>query len=68
MQLGALLPFGDIGGDPAVVRDYAQAAEAIGYTCHPRESGGPGQPLSLAVLDSRVGGNDDHTRDFCDED
>ena len=31
MQLGALLPLGDIGGDPAVVREYAQAAEAIGY-------------------------------------
>ena len=31
MQLGALLPLGDIGGDPSVVRDYAQTAEAIGY-------------------------------------
>jgi probable F420-dependent oxidoreductase len=31
MQLGALLPLGDIGGDPAVVREYAQAAEATGY-------------------------------------
>ena len=31
MQLGTLLPEGDIGGDPAVVREYAQAAEAIGY-------------------------------------
>ncbi|HEU0157575.1 MAG TPA: LLM class F420-dependent oxidoreductase [Stellaceae bacterium] len=31
MQLGALLPLGDIGGDPAVLRDYASAAEAIGY-------------------------------------
>jgi probable F420-dependent oxidoreductase len=31
MQLGALLPLGDIGGDPQVVREYAQAAEAIGY-------------------------------------
>lgn len=31
MQLGALLPLGDIGGDPGVVREYAQAAEAIGY-------------------------------------
>ena len=27
MQLGALLPLGDIGGDPAVVREYAQNAE-----------------------------------------
>lgn len=31
MQLGALMPLGDIGGDPAVVREYAQAAEVIGY-------------------------------------
>ena len=30
MQLGTLLPLGDIGGDPATVREYAQAAEAIG--------------------------------------
>src|SRR5947209_2377402 len=31
MQLGTLIPFGDIGGDPAVLREYAQAAESIGY-------------------------------------
>jgi probable F420-dependent oxidoreductase len=31
MQLGALLPLGDIGGAPEVVREYAQAAEAAGY-------------------------------------
>jgi probable F420-dependent oxidoreductase len=31
MQLGILLPLGDIGGEPTVVREYAQAAEAIGY-------------------------------------
>jgi len=31
MQLGVLLPLGDIGGTPAVVREYAKAAEAIGY-------------------------------------
>jgi probable F420-dependent oxidoreductase len=30
MELGALLPLGDIGGDPAVVREYAQAAEQAG--------------------------------------
>jgi len=29
MQLGTLLPLGDIGGDPAVVREYAQTAESI---------------------------------------
>jgi probable F420-dependent oxidoreductase len=31
MQLGALIPLGDIGGDPAVVRDYAQSMEDMGY-------------------------------------
>jgi probable F420-dependent oxidoreductase len=31
MELGALLPLGDIGGDPSVVREYAQTAEGIGY-------------------------------------
>ncbi|HUB15551.1 MAG TPA: LLM class F420-dependent oxidoreductase [Acetobacteraceae bacterium] len=31
MQLGALVPFGDIGGDPSVVRDFAQSVEATGY-------------------------------------
>src|SRR6478736_4471120 len=31
MQLGALLPLGDIGGNPAIVREYAQTAEGIGY-------------------------------------
>jgi probable F420-dependent oxidoreductase len=31
MQLGTLLPLGDIGGAPAAMREYAQAAEAIGY-------------------------------------
>src|ERR1700726_2396407 len=31
MQLGTLLPLGDIGGDPATVREYAQTAEGMGY-------------------------------------
>ena len=31
MQIGALVPFGDIGGGPDVVRDYAQGLEAAGY-------------------------------------
>ena len=32
MQLGCSLPVADIGTGPAVVRDYAQAAEELGYT------------------------------------
>ena len=31
MQLGASIPVGDIGTGPAVLRDYAQAAEGLGY-------------------------------------
>ena len=31
MQLGALVPFTDTGGDPSLVRDFAQSLEAMGY-------------------------------------
>jgi probable F420-dependent oxidoreductase len=31
MELGHLVPFGDIGGDPDTVRDYAQGFEALGF-------------------------------------
>src|SRR4029077_12254548 len=31
MQLGASLPVADIGTGPLVLRDYAQAAEGLGY-------------------------------------
>jgi probable F420-dependent oxidoreductase len=31
MQLGSLLPLGDIGGEPATMREYAEAAEGIGF-------------------------------------
>jgi len=31
MKLGVALPLTDIGGEPTVVRDYAQAAEDLGY-------------------------------------
>jgi probable F420-dependent oxidoreductase len=31
MQLGVLVPFGDTGGDPSLVRDFAQNLEAMGY-------------------------------------
>jgi len=32
MHLGVAMPLGDIGGGPDVVREFAQAAEEIGYT------------------------------------
>src|ERR1700690_1846107 len=31
MELGTLLPLGDIGGSPQGMKEYAQAAEAAGY-------------------------------------
>ena len=31
MQLGCSLPVADIGTGPSVLRDYAQAAEGLGY-------------------------------------
>lgn len=31
MQIGITLPLVDIGGDPVTVRDFAQAAEGLGY-------------------------------------
>ena len=31
MRLGISLPLSDIKGDPMTVRDFAQAAEEIGY-------------------------------------
>ena len=31
MQLGAIFPQTEIGADPAAVKDFAQAAEALGY-------------------------------------
>ena len=31
MQLGVVFPQTEIGADPGAVRDYAQAAESLGY-------------------------------------
>ena len=31
LKLGILVPLGDIGGDPATLREFAQAAEGLGY-------------------------------------
>ena len=31
MQIGAIFPQTEIGNDPAAIKDYAQAAEALGY-------------------------------------
>jgi hypothetical protein len=32
MKIGVVFPQTEIGQDPAMIRDYAQAVEAMGYT------------------------------------
>ncbi len=32
MKIGAVFPHLDIGNDPAVIRDWAQTAEGLGYS------------------------------------
>ena len=44
MRLGVMMPLGDIGGDPPTVRDFALAAEEIGFT-------------NLGLPDHVLGGN-----------
>jgi probable F420-dependent oxidoreductase len=46
MKIGVVFPQTEIGTDPAVIRDYAQAVEAMGYT-------------HLLAFDSVVGANPD---------
>ncbi len=57
MQLGASLPVADIGTGPDVVRDYAQAAEGLGYdylVCPDHVLGA--NPASIPAGD-RIGSN-----------
>lgn len=44
MRLGVMMPLGDIGGDPGTVREFALAAEAVGFT-------------NLGLPDHVLGGN-----------
>jgi alkanesulfonate monooxygenase SsuD/methylene tetrahydromethanopterin reductase-like flavin-dependent oxidoreductase (luciferase family) len=46
MKIGVVFPQTDIGQDPAMIRDYAQAVEAMGYT-------------HILAFDSVVGANPD---------
>src|SRR5678815_5736157 len=46
MKIGVVFPQTEIGEDPAVIRDYAQAGEAMGYT-------------HILAFDSVVGANPD---------
>ncbi len=60
MQLGALLPLGDIGGDPATVREYAQTAEAMGYDFVEAPDHVLGASEASASEAGRTGGGLDH--------
>jgi probable F420-dependent oxidoreductase len=51
MKLGVVFPQTEIGNDPSVVRDYAQAAEDLGYS-------------HLLAFDHVVGGHPDRFRDW----
>jgi len=58
MQLGASLPVGDIGAGPAIIRDYAQAAESLGFDflCAPDHVLGA-DPAKIPAGGPRMGSN-----------
>ena len=59
MQLGISLPLVDIQGDPATVRDFAQAAEGLGY----HHLAAPDHVLGVNVA-SRPGWSRNTSKDF----
>ncbi len=60
MQLGITLPLIDVGGDPATVRDFAQAAEALGYD----HLGAPDHVLGVNVASRPDWGQRNTSKDF----
>jgi probable F420-dependent oxidoreductase len=60
MKLGITLPLIDIGGDPATVRDFAQAAEALGYD----HLGAPDHVLGVNVASRPDWGQRNTSKDF----
>ena len=60
MKLGIALPLIDIGGDPATVRDFAQAAEALGYD----HLGAPDHVLGVNVATRPDWGQRNTSKDF----
>jgi len=60
MQLGIALPLIDIQGEPATVRDFAQAAEGLGY----HHLGAPDHVLGANVANRPDWGNRNTSKDF----
>src|SRR5438128_4869254 len=60
MKLGITLPLIDIQGDPATVRDFAQAAEAMGY----HHLGAPDHVLGVNVASRPDWGDRNTSKDF----
>ena len=60
MKLGITLPLTDIQGDPATVRDFAQAAEALGY----HHLGAPDHVLGVNVASRPDWGARNTSKDF----
>src|SRR5262249_19841522 len=60
MRLGITLPLIDIAGDPAVVRDFAQAAEGTGY----HYLGAPDHVLGVNVASRPDWGARNTSKDF----
>src|SRR5215475_4918960 len=60
MRLGITLPLTDIHGEPATVRDFAQAAEGLGY----HHLGAPDHVLGVNVASRPDWGNRNTSKDF----
>ena len=60
MKLGITLPLTDIQGDPAMVRDFAQAAEGLGY----HHLGAPDHVLGVNVASRPDWGARNTSKDF----
>jgi alkanesulfonate monooxygenase SsuD/methylene tetrahydromethanopterin reductase-like flavin-dependent oxidoreductase (luciferase family) len=60
MKLGITLPLTDIHGDPATVRDFAQAAEALGY----HHLGAPDHVLGVNIASRPDWGARNTSKDF----
>ena len=60
MRLGVILPLTDIGGDPNIIRDFAQTAEELGY----QEIGAPDHVLGVNVASRPDWGNRNTSADL----